>query len=376
MIILNLKMDNVLLFDNFNINFSYPIKLRNTIINNENLERCNSFRYKKVNIFVGANASGKTSLMTCMWRILLFLRNKEKKHIENIVNDLSKECNIVIDLAEENEEKSYLYRIKIKTFFDGELKIQVAYAKFELNASSSYENMVKTLGEADYEYGDYLSVLERLNINLGWNIVLPGTENGFDKVYFMNIVNEEDKKEYLHILRQILRTLDPSIIDVNESKDTDNAYVMTHENKGKIIVQNGNKISDILYLSSGTKYGFNIANIIYSIKKHHNGIYFIDEQFSYVNSDVEEAVLATMVSLLGPNEQLFFTSHNANILNLRFPFHSFYFMKKEVLNNKRVITVSCASETENRNNVSPKSILDNDIFGTAPKLDKIFEIGE
>ena len=86
--------------------------------------------------------------------------------------------------------------------------------------------------------------------------------------------------------------------------------------------------------------------------------------------------MATMVLLLGPNEQLFFTTHNSNVLNLRFPFHSFYFMKKEVVNNKRVISVSCASEVENRNNVPAKSLLDNDVFGTAPKLDRIFEIGE
>lgn len=376
MVILNLKMDNILLFDDFKINFSYPIKLRNTIIKNENLEHFPNFRYKKVNVFLGANASGKTSLVTCMWQILSFLQNKIKSDIENMVNDIYKESNIEIDLAEENENGSFLYRIKVRTYYDNDLKILVAYRKFELNNTSSYENMVKTLDNANYDFNDYLLVLNELNISLGWNIVLPGTELGFDRVEFDDLKNENDRNEYLFILSQVLKTLDPSITEVNASKDSDDAYVITHENKGKIIVQNGNKISDILYLSSGTKYGFNIANIIYSIKKHHNGIYFIDEQFSYVNSDVEEAILATMVLLLGPNEQLFFTTHNSNVLNLRFPFHSFYFMKKEVVNKKRVISVSCASEVENRNNVPAKSLLDNDVFGTAPKLDRIFEIGE
>ena len=376
MVILNLKMDNILLFDKFDINFSYPIKLRNTIIENENLKYVPSFRYKKVNIFVGANASGKTSLMNCIWNILLFLHNKEKHYIEKIVNDISIESNIEIDLVEDRQQESFLYRIKIRTYYDEELKIEVAYAKFSLNNSSSYENMVSSLHSFKYEYDNYLKVLNELDIDLGWRIVLPGTESGFDQVKFIELEKEEDKKEYLFILNQILKTLDPSIVEVKESLDTDNAYVIVHENKGKIIIQSGNKISSIQYLSSGTKYGFNIANMIFAIKKHYNGIYLVDEQFSYVNSDVEEAILATMISLLGPNEQLFFTTHNSNILNLRYPFHSFYFMKKENINSKRTITVSCASEVENRSNVSPKSILDNDVFGTAPKLDKIFELGE
>lgn len=76
--IINLKLDNILSFSNFDINFSYPIKLRNTLIPNENLANVPTFRYKKLNIFVGANASGKTSLVKCIWRILDFLASKKK----------------------------------------------------------------------------------------------------------------------------------------------------------------------------------------------------------------------------------------------------------------------------------------------------------
>ena len=135
-------------------------------------------------------------------------------------------------------------------------------------------------------------------------------------------------------------------------------------------------ISAIPYLSSGTKYGINIANMMFGIKYHQNGIYLIDEQFSYVNSDIEAAMLSTMVSMLGDNEQIFFTTHNSSILSLGFPFHSFYFMKKSFNNDRNEISISCGSEVENRNNVSPKTILDNDIFATAPNLNSIFELGE
>ena len=137
--------------------------------------------------------------------------------------------------------------------------------------------------------------------------------------------------------------MDSSIIKVTKSKDTNNAYVLEHDCGAKIIIQEGMKLSDIPLLSSGTKYGVNISNIIFGIKHHNNGIYLIDEQFSYVNSDIEAAMLSTMASLLGPNEQIFFTTHNMNILSLGFPFHSFYFMKKEKVNDKQAITVCRAS---------------------------------
>ncbi len=40
------------------------------------------------------------------------------------------------------------------------------------------------------------------------------------------------------------------------------------------------------------------------------------------------------------------------------------------------ISISCASDIENRNNVSPKTIIDNDLFGTVPNVDQIFALGE
>ena len=119
-----------------------------------------------------------------------------------------------------------------------------------------------------------------------------------------------------------------------------------------------------------------IANMMYSIKHHLNGIYLVDEQFSYVNSDVEAAILSTMVSMLGENEQIFFTSHNSSILALSLPLHSLYFMKKDIIDGKSNITIDCASVYENRNNVSAKNMFDNDAFGTSPKLDKIYNIGD
>ena len=62
MIVLNLELKGIYGFNDFHINFSYPKKIVNSIINQEYLKGRERFRYKKAVILMGANATGKTSL--------------------------------------------------------------------------------------------------------------------------------------------------------------------------------------------------------------------------------------------------------------------------------------------------------------------------
>lgn len=73
MIVMNLEIDNIFAFQNFKINFSYPKKIVNSSIENEYLIGKPNFRYKKLNIIMGPNASGKTSLGNALAAIFNFL---------------------------------------------------------------------------------------------------------------------------------------------------------------------------------------------------------------------------------------------------------------------------------------------------------------
>lgn len=53
MIIMDLKLDNLCCFRDFHVNFSYPRK-----VENEYLKGFSNFRYKKINIIMGSNATG------------------------------------------------------------------------------------------------------------------------------------------------------------------------------------------------------------------------------------------------------------------------------------------------------------------------------
>ena len=115
-----------------------------------------------------------------------------------------------------------------------------------------------------------------------------------------------------------------------------------------------------------------LRNYIYK-----NGFYFIDEQFSYVNPDLEIACLTTMVNLLDDGEQLFFTSHDTEILSLPFPNHSFNFMKKSTNEYGEVnVEMINAAALEKRNNVNIKNLFDNDYFDVAVNTDLIINLGE
>ena len=75
MIVLNLTLNGIYGFDDFNINFTYPKKIVNSIIENENLAGRERFRYKKAIILMGANATGKTSLGKALLRIFDYMAN-------------------------------------------------------------------------------------------------------------------------------------------------------------------------------------------------------------------------------------------------------------------------------------------------------------
>ena len=374
MVILNLELNHILAFNDFIVNFSYPRKLNRSAIENENLQDIPSFRYKKLNLFIGSNATGKTSLMRCIASILRFMAKREKEAIKDIVNESFDESEAVIDFVDKRDKKNFLHRFKIKTSGNGrpDFNVYTSHAFLELKLGDSYEKSVSTLESVPDHFQPYLYQEDLFSSS--WNMVLPATEENYDQIVFEKTTNAEEDKDYTRILNAILKTLDPSIQEATKSLDTNDAYVIHHENDNRIIVQAGNRVTEIRRLSSGTKYGINLANIVFAIKYHRNGIYLVDEQFSYISSDIEIALLNVMMELLGDDEQIFFTTHNQNILSLGLPFHSFYFLRKEMDGDKKMIRVSCASDLENRNNVSPLNMYENDMFGSAPNLGRIYDI--
>lgn len=377
---MNLELHNILAFEDFRINFSYPKKLVKTSIDHEYLNGYPNFRYKKLNIFIGSNATGKTSIGKAIWDILSLLSFKDSSRLFNDLSYGKDNASFLLDFVENKNEsgKSILHRVvgkinkknKIGEPLQG--SISLSHQKVILKKDDSYESAIKSLLK-DVVFDDFSVVLKDFPV-LGWRINLPVTETGFDKV---NISLPPNKKnEFVDCLESILRTLDPSIQKVSISQEAKDGYVIQIENDCRFVVENGRTFSSIPYLSSGTKCGFNIADTIFSMKHCLNGFYYIDEQFTYLNSEIECAILALMVSMLDDCEQLFFTTHNNELLNMSYPFHSYWFLRREYINDKHSFKYTSGSDVEKRNNVSIKNLYDNDCFSTYPDLDKIYSLGK
>lgn len=366
MAILNIEFDNILAFKNFKASFVYPKKLVNTSLEGEFFDDYPNLRYRKVNVLIGANATAKTSFGKAIWKIFMFLNKKESNDLLDLLANKDKEATILLD-----------YAYPFGDFFRFEVRINgkditARLQKLQMQKLDTYETLLSKLDNSlPFEY--YLKALDGFEFG-GWNFAFPAIEE--DSNYIVCDVPNEDQKEYADLLYKVLSTFDPSILKVEVSNDFDNTYKVLLENNEVEQITHGHKLSDLKRFSSGTKYAVNIANVIYCIKTHKNGFYYIDEQFSYVNSDLEIACLSVMISLLSDGEQLFFTTHNPELLALNLPNHSYNFMKKETLEDgTKYISMINAAELEKRNNVNIKNLYDNDYFNVAPDTSKLFDIG-
>ena len=94
--------------------------------------------------------------------------------------------------------------------------------------------------------------------------------------------------------------------------------------------------------------------------------YYCDEHFSYIQSDIEKRIFGLMTEHLRTNEQLIFTTHNTDMLDLNLPKHTFAFMRKKIEDEEYKVSVTFASDYLKRNTDSVKCAMENDIFGSLP----------
>ena len=366
MIIMDIKVDNIYAFQNFHMNMSYPKKIVDSTIENEFLEDRLNFRYKKVNIIMGGNATGKTTLGKLLMAFANYFVDSNYARFTNAIDDCNKPAGLIVDfVAEANELCRFELYVapKIEERYT-ENHVDVKIFSTPIGVRDSYEICAKRLDE---NAGTEITA-EEISTE-GWYFTYP-QDVWNAKTY--TVVEGEEK--YIHILEQTLKTLDPSIEKVIKIKELENAYAIKLKNRS-VIIQDG-KISQGEMLSSGTKAGLDISYVITSLMCDLHDLYYCDELFSYVNSDVEKACLSIFIDKLTDRKQLFFTTHNTDILDMQLPKHSFSFLKKDVNDTEMPIKCINAAQYLKRNTDSLKHAVENDLFCTAPELHRLFEIAE
>ena len=370
MIVMDVQIDNFFAFKNFRMNMAYPKKIVNSYIQDEFLEGYPNFRYKKVNILMGSNATGKTSFGQMLMRIFNFIEKKQYSMLTDVVSDTAREATLSIDFVVNDAVLYRMLTIIDPKSTDGyeSPDIHVCVKKTPITQKDNYESCSKRLDKmcCDAKYS-FVEELEEIK-GLSWLFEYPSETLGKYKI------PKSDHRIYVSILEKTLRALDPSIIRVEAIDAVEDSFVIRMKNKD-IIMQDG-KLVNTNILSSGTRSGIAIANVMVSIINGRNGFYYCDEKFSYIHSDIERAFLSVMIDSLKKYDQLFFTTHNTDILDLPLPKHSFVFLKKDIDDEEQPIKCINASDFLKRSTDSLRNAVENDLFSVAPNVELIYKIGE
>lgn len=367
MVVLDVRLNNIYAFKNFHLNLTYPKKIVGSLIKDEHLVDRPNFRYKKVNIIMGANASGKTTFGHALMYIFNFLNKKNYEKFAEVISDQNKEASFSLDVAFPSH---LFYRINciVAPCEDGKYSadsFSLSIQKEKILVKDSYESCVKRIEATQYTPDkDYLRELEKLE-QLGWFFEYPEDTN--------RILSLPDKDEqFRRVLENILKVLDPSILAVDFSHEVEKTYIVRIPGS-PVILQDGEKFVTNK-LSSGTKAGVEIAQVVTSLLTGSYGFYYCDEKFSYIHSDAEKAILSLMIDCLKPNEQLFFTTHNTDILEMALPKHAYTFFRKAVEHDDCPITCIDAASVLKRNTDSLRNAVENDVFSSGPSLELIYDI--
>ena len=367
MVVLDIKLDNFYAFKNFHMNLTYPKKILGSTIENEHLPERTNFRYKKVNVIFGANASGKTTFGRMIMKIFNFIDRKNYTFLTEKICDRTREASFVIDMASKN---NYLYRVmcSIPPIDDDHIvanDIKVEVRKEKILVKDSYESCIKRLSNKPYTPAEnYIEELEKIE-RLTWFFEYP-----IDNNRKLSLPNKDENFRF--VLENVLKSLDTSIKEVKISQDVDKAYVVHLQNQS-IVLQDEQPLDTEMF-SSGTKAGVELSNILSSLIQGKNGFYYCDEKFSYIHTDIEKAILSLMITFLKPCDQLFFTTHNTDILDMDLPKHAYTFLRKDVSNSKCPITCVEASSFLKRDTDSLRNAVENDLFSTSPALELIYDL--
>lgn len=352
MIILNVKLKNIYGFRDFAADFTYPKKVVNSFIENEHLAGRPRFRYKKAVVLIGANATGKTSFGKALVRIFRYIENGDEKGLYELVTQ-GKCGEILVDFVNED---FILNRISVR-IDPTEETAEIGYLATGIGHMDSYEmcaERLKSLVPATItDYKEIKAYTGKINYRFAY----PEIEKDLK-------LSEINNRELLNTLRTVVGTLDPTLKDVSIAKDLKNSFVIRRGNE-EIIIQDG-KLLNREALSSGTIEGIDVAAFLAAMKTVNNCFYYCDEHFSYIHSEIEKRIFGIMLDRLGDNEQLIFTTHNMDMLDLNLPKHSYGFLRRERDDSDYDISIIFASEVLKRNTDSVRNAVENDVFLSLP----------
>ena len=356
MIVLDVLLKGVYGFDDFSINLTYPKKLVKSILGDEHLEGRERFRYKKVNLLMGSNATGKTSLGRALLKIFSYINTGN----EAFLFEMATEDQALFRIDFVNEGFT-MHRLS-GSLNKAEGIADIHYYSVDIGEMDFYERCVEKLK-------DHTAEIEGKGLKLKKSVGEIRSRFAYPEIAESMHTSRTDTNEFLKICRAVLGTLDPTLTDIDRLSGVKDTFIIRRRGTD-ILIQEG-KLLNREVLSSGTAEGIDVAVFLASMVMENKMFYYCDEHFSYINSEIEMAIFGLMMERIGKNEQLIFTTHNMEMLDLNLPKHSYTFLRKEVTENGCKVTSIPASSLLKKNTDSVRTAVDNDMFGTLPDLSRL-----
>ena len=170
MIVLNLQLNGVYGFNNFNINFTYPKKIINSIIEDEFLDGRERFRYKKAVILMGANATGKTSLGKALVRIFTYMTTSNPLLLCEMVS--GEKGSFSIDFV----NGDYRLQRLAAEIIPSTNEVNIQYKDAEIGTFDSYEKCASKLKDRTAEATKTPASLKKLVGDIRYRFAYPEIE--------------------------------------------------------------------------------------------------------------------------------------------------------------------------------------------------------
>ena len=142
MLLLNIILNNIYGFSDFEMDFSYPKNIASSIVGDEFLPDRPNFRYRKVIVLMGTNAAGKSCLGKALQYITDFINTRDTSVLDSL--PVSGETgSFCIDFVNEDY---VLHRIEVQIIAaDAGHTYNVKYSNAEIALTDSYESCSKKL---------------------------------------------------------------------------------------------------------------------------------------------------------------------------------------------------------------------------------------
>ncbi len=397
MLLLKLECSNFFLFKDLSLDFTYPRKLNSEIAKNDEIFPGSKIKVRKHIVVMGANASGKTTLGELLCLIYNFLIARDVGSLSDLsqsINDTNRPASFTIEFSIQNTA----YRLSATFDKDGLLKETLTQSHilkkhniFELRHHLDTDNPQKYDRNKNSEFSPgFYSYLLRLRKNENliscfraeiqfWFILSAFQNNAIGQSGFPSLDASLIAK-LLPILDNSIQSVNPlypkfSSIPTSSSNTTTNENIPSLEEQPKscrIIFKNGQQkdisLEDITelrmtHLSQGTIETITFSSVLSFLRESGHATVFVDEFLSHMHSELEKYIIWLSFLLKKEDSQLFFTTHNTEVCDLRLPTHSFLFLKREKDGTNSALWANSRLIKNDRNF---RSYYENDYFDVLP----------